>query len=137
MISLSFQVGTTGICSSDFVVYIESGIGVPQLVNLYTTEALPLLSGSRLEFTVSTVASGLAYDSKYQMTIEGGYGSERSNASRKFALSKYILTLCSVSIQLSYMCLYNIFLLHVVAANFPTVSFNRATTNVTNTFKIS
>ena len=75
------------------MVYIEKEKDVSHPVNVYTTDPLPLLSGTRLEFTVSTVASGLAYDSKYQMTIEGGYGNERNNASKKFPLSKYSYTL--------------------------------------------
>ena len=61
----SFQVGRESICNYEYVVYIHNETVA------YATEPLPLLSGSRLEFTVSTVASGLAYDSKYQMTIEG------------------------------------------------------------------
>lgn len=72
-----------GICIN-FVVYIKSEDGV------YTTRPLPLSEWNQLEFFVSTEDSGLKYNSKYQMTLEGGHGSERWNASRTFLLSEYI-----------------------------------------------
>ena len=76
----SFQVGRESICNYEYVVYIHNETVA------YATEPLPLLSGSRLEFTVSTVASRLAYNSKYQMTIEGN---GLFKASIIFPLSKY------------------------------------------------
>ena len=90
-----FQVG---ICSAISVVYINGTVA-------YTSGPLPLIVGIRLEFIVSTKDSGLEYDSKYQMTIEGRHGSERGNASRTFPLSKLfvhsslifrLLTSCSI-----------------------------------------
>ena len=75
------------ICSNEFVAYIKGEDGVD------TIEPLPHSAWDRLEFSVSTEYSGLKYNSKYQMTIEGGHGSERANASRTFILSKYIIML--------------------------------------------
>ena len=65
------------------MVYIKGEDGIN------TTEPLLPNKWDRLEFSVSTEHSGLKYNSKYQMTIEGGHGSERSNASKTFTLSKY------------------------------------------------
>ena len=64
------------------MVYLKGEDGV------HTTEPLSPSMWGQLEFSVSTEYSGLKYNSKYQMTIEGGHGSERINASRT-TLSKY------------------------------------------------
>ena len=79
------------VCSNEFVAYIKGEDGVD------TIEPLPHSAWDRLEFSVSTEYSGLKYNSKYQMTIEGGHGIERSNASQTFTLSKYILYVRLVS----------------------------------------
>ena len=78
-------------CSNQFVVNIKGEDGIN------TIETLPHSEWDRLEFSVSTEYSGLKYNSKYQMTIESGHGSERYNASRTFTLSKYILCVRLVS----------------------------------------
>lgn len=79
MLLSSFQVGGANICNYEYAVYIENETVA------YDTGPLFLLSGFRLEFTVSTEDSGVTYDSKYQTTIEGNGA---FNASTKFPLSK-------------------------------------------------
>ena len=66
---------------------------MPLTVKLYCTEPSLLLNDTRLEFTVSTEDSGLEYNSKYQMMIEGRHGTKKKNASSTFPLSKYLLLL--------------------------------------------
>lgn len=90
----SLQFGSASVCSHSFVVYIEAKAHMS-----YVTEPLPLLSGFRLEFSVSTVDSGLEYDSKYRMIVEGRSKTERSNTSRAFPLSKY---LCTIALLLQH-----------------------------------
>ena len=59
---------------------------------------------------MSTLDSGLTYDAKYQIIIEGGNENEKFNTSRSFPLSKYLVNAASLSIIIFHYPFTNIWI---------------------------